>query len=144
MLAKLLQNADFSKIYADKAHDVINFLISQKSDFGILCNIETISFDPPLPPDIKASLKPLTLFILSNYTLESAYISNGTLYFEAGFGSGDFGSLVGVSLGGIIQIAIDDTVIFINLSASLQAKTKNSKQGSIELSKNAFSANVKN
>jgi hypothetical protein len=39
------------------------------------------------------------------------------LSFEAGFGEENFGSVVSVPTNSIIQILIDDTAIFVNLSA---------------------------
>ena len=54
------------------------------------------------------------LFILTGYTLESAFRKDDTLVFEAGFGAENFGSVVTVPLLAIKQIFLGETPLLLN------------------------------
>ena len=122
MIGKLIKDHAFAEMMNEHAEDVLEFLVEEGVEFGILCNLSEVSFDPPLPEEVAAGLKPLTLFVLAGFTFESARIDfeQRELIFEAGFGPENFGSVVSVPVGAVIQISIEDTVIFINLTASVQ------------------------
>ena len=94
---------------------IIHFF-QEEQNFGILCKIEEIEFNPPLPQSIQNEFRPLTLFFLAGYTFETARIEENILIFEAGFGNENFGSVVSVPLLSIMQIIIDETPVFINLA----------------------------
>jgi len=96
--------------------DLIIHFFQEEQNFGILCKIEEISFNPPLPENINSEFRPLTLFFLAGYTFETAKIEDEVLIFEAGFGSENFGSVVSVPLLSIMQIIIDETPVLINLA----------------------------
>jgi hypothetical protein len=96
--------------------DVIIHFFEKEQNFGILCKIEEVDFNPPLPEHINREFRALTLFFLAGYTFETARIEDEMLIFEAGFGSDNIGSVVSVPLLSIMQIIIDETPIFINLS----------------------------
>lgn len=149
MLSEILKDNVFNELLADHTEDVLDYLLAKGCEFGILCNLSEISFEPELPSDLEKSLKPLTLFILSGYTFESAEldIEEGVITFEAGFGEENFGSVVTVPVDSIIQIAIDDTVVHINLAASIQRSNKKREKrerGSVENSMNSFLSNPEN
>ena len=116
MLSDVIKSPDFAKVMQSSIQDILFFLFEQEQNFGILCKVEEISFDPPLPPDIHAEFRPMTLFFLAGYTFESSVIEDGYLSFEAGFGAENIGSFVHVPLLSIVQIIIDENPIFINLS----------------------------
>ena len=121
MINKLIRDEAFMQMMADHGADTVDFLIETQTPFGILCNLSEVVFEPPLPPELRTQLKPLTLFVLSGYTLESAGLDEEMLWviFEAGFGEENFGATVSVPTDAILQVIVDDTVIFINLAASL-------------------------
>ncbi len=150
MLSEILKDEVFNELLSEHTEDVIEYLLNRNCEFGILCNLSAISFNPELPEHLSKSLKPLTLFILSGYTLESAELNyeESTLSFEAGFGEENFGSIVTVPNDSIIQIAIDDTVVHINLAASIQRvkKKQEDKKGesSEEKSFQSFLSNPEN
>ncbi|MGE4294179.1 MAG: hypothetical protein AB7E49_00565 [Campylobacterales bacterium] len=123
MINKLIRDEAFIQMMADHAADTVDFLIEAQTPFGILCNLSEVDFDPPLPPELQKQLKPLTLFVLSGYTLESAGLDEEMLWvvFDAGFGEENFGSTVSVPTDAILQVIVDETVIFINLAASVPA-----------------------
>jgi hypothetical protein len=103
--------------------DMIVYLFEKEQNFGILCRIEDVSFEPDLPASIHSEFRPLTLFFLAGYTFETAHINNSTLIFEAGFGSDNYGSIVSLPLLSIMQIIIDETPVLINLSEHKEIKS---------------------
>ena len=62
------------------------------------------------------------------------------LYFEAGFGKDNFGSLVQIPFSSIFQIIKNDNIVFINISATLENIDKNPKNKSM----NVFKKNPNN
>jgi hypothetical protein len=120
LLEDVIQDKDFAKIMQKNIQELIVHFFQKEQNFGILCKIEDISFDPSLPEDINTEFRPLTLFFLAGYTFETARIENSVLIFEAGFGKDNFGSIVSVPLLSIMQIIIDETPVLINLSVYKQ------------------------
>ena len=116
MLDNLVEDRDFAKFMQKSLQELIVLFFEKEQNFGILCKIEDVSFDPPLPEHLNSEFRPLTLFFLAGYTFESARIEDGYLVFEAGFGAENFGSVVSVPLLSILQIIVDETPVFINLS----------------------------
>jgi len=96
--------------------DLIIHFFDKEQNFGILCKIEDISFNPTLPDSINSEFRPLTLFFLAGYTFETARIEEHSIVFEAGFGSDNYGSLVSVPLLSVMQVIVDETPVLINLA----------------------------
>jgi len=116
LLENVINEVGFAKIMKKNIQDVIIHMFESEQNFGILCKIEEVEFNPTLPASINSEFRPLTLFFLAGYTFDTARIEDDTLIFEAGFGSDNFGSVVSVSLLSIMQIIIDETPILINLA----------------------------
>ena len=116
MLEKVIEDKIFAQIMKKSIQDVVIHFFQTEQNFGILCKIEEVGFEPPLPESINEEFRPLTLFFLAGYTFDTARIEEDFLIFEAGFGGDNFGSVVRVPLLSIMQIIIDETPIFINLS----------------------------
>jgi hypothetical protein len=116
LLDNVIEDKDFAKIMNRASQDIILNFFQKEQNFGILCKIEEVEFNPALPDDINSEFHPLTLFFLAGYTFETARIEDDNLIFEAGFGSENFGSIVTVPLLSILQIIVDETPVFINLS----------------------------
>ncbi len=116
MLENIISNNGFVELMQKHMQEFIVHFFTQEQNFGILCKIEDVHFEPSLPEDILKEFRPLTLFFLAGYTFESAYIEDNDLIFEAGFGADNFGSLVRVPLVSIMQIIIEETPVLINLS----------------------------
>lgn len=117
MLNNIIEDVDFAKLMQKNIQELIIYLFNKEQNFGILCKIDEVSFEPRLPDDISAEFRPMTLFFLAGYTFDTARIENATLIFEAGFGSDNFGSFVSVPLLSIMQVIIDETPILINLAS---------------------------
>jgi hypothetical protein len=122
----IIENNEFRRLKTKHAKELLYLLLEIKEPFNILCNLEDIEFNPSLPKHISSAFKDVIIFALANYTLESAYIENENLTFEAGFGEENFGSVVKVPIENIIQITQDDDPLFINISATMpKPKPKN-------------------
>ncbi|MDQ1297637.1 MAG: hypothetical protein QG558_175 [Campylobacterota bacterium] len=116
MLFDIIKSPSFGRLMEAHVRDILIFLFESDQNFGVLCKIEHLTFDPPLPDDISREFRPMTLFFFAGYTFESARLENNMLYFEAGFGQENIGSLVSVPLLSIVQVIIDDTPAFVNLA----------------------------
>ncbi len=116
MLDNIIEDKKFADLMRNNLQDLIIYMFEREQNFGILCNIENVTFEPPLPPEIQSEFRPMTLFFLAGYTFETARIIDDTIIFEAGFGQENIGSVVTVPLLSIIQIIIDETPILINLA----------------------------
>lgn len=146
MLDRVIEDKDFAKLMQKNIQDLIIHLFEKDQNFGILCKIEDISFEPLLPEEISSGLRSMTLFFLAGYTFDTARIINETLVFEAGFGAENFGSVVTVPLLSILQVIVDETPLLINL-ASYKKETKVTKtadEGGVENSMASFLSNPEN
>lgn len=116
MLFDIIKSPSFARLMETHIRDMLIYLFENDQNFGILCKIDQLDFDPPLPKHISEEFRAMTLFFLAGYTFESARIDNDILIFEAGFGQENIGSFVSVPLLSIVQIIIDDTPAFVNLA----------------------------
>ena len=134
----IIKNKKFRKLKEAHAKELLYFLLDNVNDeFSIVCALEGIKFEPKLPEHIISAYKDIIIFVLANYTLSTAKIEDDYLIFEAGFGEENFGSVVTVPIGNIIQILQYETPLFINPAATLP-KPKEEKP------KNPFAANPRN
>lgn len=143
MLQHVLSDPSFSKEMKRHVKEVISMLLQQGINFSLLTNVSEISFNPPLPAEIKATFKPITMFYLAGYTFESCTIDEQELTFEAGFGHQNFGAFVSIPILSVLQIIIEETPILINLSVDTQAIIKKEGQG-IKKSMEALLSNPEN
>ena len=146
MLDRVIEDKDFATLMQKNIQDLIIYLFKKDQNFGILCKIEEISFDPPLPDSISSEFRPMTLFFLAGYTFDTARVENDVLIFEAGFGSDNFGSFVTVPLLSIMQVIVDETPLLINL-ATYKKDTEIVKKvddGGVENSMASFLSNPEN
>ncbi|GAX87231.1 conserved hypothetical protein [Lebetimonas natsushimae] len=120
----IIENSEFRGLKTKHAKELLSLLLEINEPFSILCNLDGIEFNPVLPKHISSAFKDVIIFALANYTLESAYIKDNILIFEAGFGEENFGSAVSVPIENIIQISEEETPLFINLSATLPKPKK--------------------
>ena len=117
MLENVIEDKQFAALMQKNIENLISHFFEREQNFGILCKIEEISFDPPLPEGINSEFRPLTLFFLAGYTFDTARIEGDFLVFEAGFGTDNIGSFVTVPLLSIMQVIIDETPVLINLAS---------------------------
>lgn len=136
MLKNIIENGDYKNLVSSQVKDTINFLLDQDQEFAVTANIEALKFDPELPEKTLEQLSKFSLFILSNYTYSSIKLDNENLYFEAGFGSENFGSTVKVPFFAIFQIVVEESILFINSCATVDKFNENPKEKSINIFKN--------
>ena len=127
MLENVIEDRDFASLMQKNIQELIVHFFQKEQNFGILCKIDEVSFEPPLPENISAEFRTLTLFFLAGYTFDTARVENNSLVFEAGFGPDNFGSFVSVPLLSIIQVIVDETPVLINL-ATYKPKEKSVKK----------------
>jgi len=116
MSLEKLQKIEFQDIMHEHILNTIEFLFDEEQEFGVACEIEFVKFDPPLPKEIIKSLPTITLFMLANYSFESASLDDNYLQFEAGFGADNFGSFVQIPLLAIKQLFVEEYPILINIA----------------------------
>jgi hypothetical protein len=144
MLHNALSDEQFCEIMNDHLLDILDFLLEKGVNFSILTNVSEVTFNPELPSEIKESFKPITMFVLAGYTFESVLVDEENISFEAGFGHENFGSLVALPLLSILQIIVEDTPIFINLSIPTSVKEIKKQKKGVKKSMEALLSNPEN
>jgi len=146
LLEAVINDKDFAALMEKNIQDIIIHFFEKEQNFGILCKIEDISFEPILPDNINSEFRPLTLFFLAGYTFETARIVEDTLVFEAGFGADNYGSLVTVPLLSVMQVIVDETPVLINLANYEKdvVVTKEVDEGGVKNSMASFLSNPEN
>ncbi|WP_345979477.1 hypothetical protein [Sulfurimonas sp. HSL3-2] len=144
MLLDIIKNDNFRKLMQNHIEELIVYFFKSEQNFGILCKIDEISFEPELPEYISAEFRPMTLFFLAGYTFETAHIDGDKLIFEAGFGSENVGSFVSVPLLSIMQIIIDETPIFVNLATYEKNSEEKTEVKNVDGIKNSMEALLSN
>lgn len=146
MLENIIEDKEFALLMQKNIQELIIHFFEQEQNFGILCKVEEATFEPILPESINSEFRPLTLFFLAGYTFETARVEDGMLVFEAGFGSDNFGSVVTVPLLSVMQIIIDETPVFINISTyrEKEVQVKEVDSNGVENSMASFLSNPEN
>jgi len=144
MLKKMLGDEEYCDIMRVHVQDTIDYLLTKGVSFSILLNIKKVNFEPPLPEEIVRGFKPITLFVIAGYTFESTVLDDEKIVFEAGFGAHNVGSFVSVPLLCILQILVEETPIFINLSIPSFKEEEIEKQAGVKKSMEALLSNPEN
>jgi len=143
MLESVLNDPSFSEEMKRHVKSTLEILLQKGFNFSVLTNVAEISFEPPLPPEILSTFKPITMFVLAGYTFESCIVDDWGISFEAGFGSENFGSLVSVPMLSVLQVIVDETPVLINLSIDVDEKPKTTTKG-VKRSMEALLSNPEN
>ncbi|CZE47037.1 hypothetical protein [Campylobacter geochelonis] len=123
MLEKVLNDSEFALMMQRNVKECVEFLLKKEFSFSVMANLELVLFNPDLPKEIKDTFKfPAIVFELGGYTLQSAFIKDDELKFEAGFGENDFASVVSVPLASVIQIVVDNSPILVNFAITKSKK----------------------
>ena len=133
----ILKDSVFCDLMKNHAKECLEYLLEKNRGFNIVVNLKNVKFNPELPKEISDNFSNLIMFELDNYTLESAFLEDDFLIFEAGFGNENFASTLSVPLSDIIQINLKNQPIFINLS--IQEK-KDNEEDKRAKSKKIFSS----
>lgn len=146
MLYDIIKSSSFAKLMENHVREMLIYLFENDQNFSILCKIESVTFDPPLPKIISDEFRAMTLFFLAGYTFESARIEDDVLIFEAGFGQENIGSFVSVPLLSVVQVIIDDAPAFVNLALPREgiAPVNIEKNEGVQNSMSTFLSNPEN
>lgn len=117
MSLELFHSDSFRSVMGGHIYDALVFLLENGQEFAIAAEVEHMTFEPQLDRDIVRGFGEVALFVLGGYTFESAHMDQGSLYFEAGFGENDTGTLVSVPFLAIKQIFVGEYPILINISS---------------------------
>ena len=145
-MENVIEDNDFVQLMQNHIQEIVAHFFTKEQNFGILCKIDKVSFEPELPQEISKEFHSMTLFYLAGYTFETAHIQDDFLIFEAGFGADNFGCLVSVPLLSIMQIIVDETPLFINLASYKENEqvTKEADDSGIKNSMASFLSNPEN
>jgi hypothetical protein len=119
---KSLETQEFKALMKEHILKIVKYMFSSNQEFSVACEISEIHFEPLLPSEILNSLPEVTLFMLANYSFESASLENNYLSFEAGFGPENIGALVQIPIASIRQIFVGEYPILINVAPSSQTE----------------------
>jgi hypothetical protein len=119
-----LETEAFKELMQEHILKTIEYMFNANQEFGIACEVSDVHFAPELPSEIGSSLPEITLFMLANYSFESATLDEDFLSFEAGFGSENFGALVQIPLLAIKQLFVGEYPILMNVASCKEEVVK--------------------
>lgn len=143
MITNLIESKEYKDLTSQQLKELLDFLVFKNVDFGLTANISGMTFTPEIPHEIKKNFTKYTLFTLANYTLESLQLHDKYLTFEAGFGAQNFGSICQVPYYSIFQVNIDNVILFLNPTATVDRyfMSEEEELKQIEKSRSAFKLN---
>lgn len=152
MIFNIVEDEEYKEIIESQIYEIIEFLLNKDQEFSITANINGVSFNPQVPKSISKSFPHFTLFTLANYTYSTVELSDTHISFETGFGAENFGSVVTIPLTAVFQIVIDESILFLNPTATVEKyfkkeeleESQNISEDQEERSLNAFKMNKKN
>ena len=146
MIFNIVEDINYRDMLEGQIFEVIEYLINKDEEFSITANINGVNFEPDMPESISKNFSHFTLFTLSNYTYESIILTEKSITFEAGFGSENFGSHVTIPLYAIFQIVIEESILFLNPTATVEKYFEEDEieEEQVSRSMNAFTMNKKN
>ena len=146
MIFNIVEDINYRDMLEGQIFEVIEYLINQDEEFSITANINGVDFNPEMPESISKNFSHFTLFTLSNYTYESIILTEKNITFEAGFGSENFGSHVTIPLYAIFQIVIEESILFLNPTATVEKYFEEDtiEEEQVSRSMNAFTMNKTN
>jgi stringent starvation protein B len=113
---KNLETPAYKELMKEHIYATVEYMFDKNQEFGVACETINVNFEPNLPTELRESLPEVTLFMLANYSFETANIDTDYISFEAGFGSENFGALVHIPLLAVKQIFVDEYPILINVA----------------------------
>ncbi len=144
MLYEVLTDKKFSTMMRKHAIEIMSFLFDNNYHFSVLADTKNVKFNPPLPKHIMDTFQQVILFTLVGYTYESAKIDEKNLYFEAGFGEENIGSIVTIPIQSILQILVEENPIFVNLAYITEDEEEEEEDKGVEKSMQIFTSNPEN
>ena len=150
VIFNIIEDSEYKEMVEGQIFEVIEFLIEKGEEFTITANINGVSFNPEIPKSISKAFPHFTLFTLANYTYSTILLTETDISFETGFGAENFGSVVTIPLHAVFQIVLEESILFLNPTATVEkyfTPQKEKAQDGLdqnERSLNAFKMNNKN
>ena len=145
MLIDMVKDREFGQMMEAHIKDMLRYFLDTDQPFGLLCNLEHVTFDPPLPEEIASRLPEVTLFMIAGFTMESFAVEGHTLFFEAGFGPDNFGSVVTMPILAVLQLLVEETPLLINLAQPVpDVVMKEQEDAGVKNSLESFLSNPEN
>jgi len=145
MIIDVIEDVSYRDLMEDQIIEIINYLLDKNEEFSLTANITGVNFQPMLPKSMFQNFSKFTMFTLSNYTYSTIKLTNETISFEAGFGKENFGSTVTIPFYAIFQLVIEDSILFVNPTATVEKYFLNTEDVfQQQRSKKAFNMNPKN
>jgi len=142
MIKDIIENENYKLLVGSQIKETMKYLIQCDEEFSVTANVKGITFNPELPEPIYDQLSAFSLFILANYTYTTLELDNEYIYFEAGFGKENFGSTVKIPYNAIFQIIVDESILFVNSTATVKSFFNKKEQDNKSF--NAFKKNPNN
>lgn len=136
MINNIIENSEYKDLVSSQVKDTIQFLLDQSQEFAITANLDAVKFDPELPSNTYQQLSKFSLFVLSNYTYSTIKLDESYIYFEAGFGSENFGSNVKIPFYGVFQVVVGESILFVNSVATVDKFNEDNQKKSFNIFKN--------
>jgi hypothetical protein len=143
MIHNIINSKEYRDITTKQIKELLVFLTKNNEEFALTANLSGVTFTPEIPQTIKRHFTKYTLFSLANYTLESLELQNSYITFEAGFGEENFGSVCRIPYHAIFQLSIDNSILFINPTATVEKYFMSEEEVTqqLEKSRSAFKFN---
>jgi len=139
MIKDIIENNDYKEMIEGQLFELIGFLLNNEEEFNLTANIRVIEFEPAIPDAIAKNFQPFTLFALANYTYSTIELTDTHISFETGFGAENFGSVVTIPLYALFQVVVDESILFLNPSATVEKfLVKDDKKSQVQRSRSAF------
>lgn len=132
MEMKKLETLAYKELMKEHICATVEYMFDNEQEFGIACETTNVSFNPALPKELRDSLPDITLFMLANYSFETASIDADYISFEAGFGAENFGSTVHIPILSVKQLFVDEYAVLINVTSMNEAETQEEENTSID------------
>lgn len=124
MSLETLKTTRYQELMKEHILATIEYLFQNDQGFGIACDTSQVSFQPDLPLTLQQSLPEVTLFMLVNYSFETARIDAHYISFEAGFEPDNFAATVHIPLLAIKQMYVDEYPILLNVATEEELEEK--------------------
>jgi len=150
MVVDIVEDVEYKEMVESQVYELIDYMITKDHEFSLTANIKAARFNPEMPATISKNFPPFTMFSLMNYTFTTIELTNTHISFEAGFGAENFGSTVTLPLYSIFQVLVDESILFLNPTATVEKyfeeknHSLNDGETQEQRSRNAFTMNKKN
>jgi len=132
MSVENLETQEFRELMQEHILKTIEYMFNANQEFGIACEVSDVHFTPNLPTEIEEALPEITLFMLANYSFESARLDADFLSFEAGFGSENFGALVEIPILAIKQLFVGEYPVLMNIATPSTVEIEEEKEEEVD------------